>query len=177
MAITKIQLLTKLKISLLCYCLLIGCFSFVNLSAQEIKSNVISSGGKAVVSADIILSYTIGESIATVKTNNLATIIQGFEQPKFDTLSVGINFNELIIPIKIYPNPTYGPVYIDIELQDQIEWMLIVYNIDAKEILATSIFTGLNEISLNQYAAGTYALVFTTKEGEKLSSHLIEKIN
>ncbi|MEZ5024534.1 MAG: T9SS type A sorting domain-containing protein [Chitinophagales bacterium] len=161
----------------MCNCFIFGCLSSTNLLAQEIKSNVISNGGKAVVSTDVILSYTIGEAIAAVKTNSQATLIQGFEQPEFDTLNVGINDNDLIIPIKIYPNPTIGPVYIMVEHPKQIEWMVTVYNIEAQQLLATSIFTGINEIWLNQYPAGAYALVITTKNGTKLNSLLIEKIN
>lgn len=177
MANLNLQIIKKFKITLLCNCFIFGCLSSTNLLAQEIKSNVISNGGKAVVSADVILSYTIGEAIANVKTNSQATLIQGFEQPEFDTLNVGINYNDLIIPIKIYPNPTFGPVHIMVEHPNQVEWMVTVYNIEAKQILATSIYSGMNEISLYQYPAGTYALVITAKNGTKLNSLLIEKIN
>ncbi len=177
MAILNNQIFIKYKITLLCIGLLFGCLSSTNLLAQEIKSRVISNGGKAVISADIKLSYTIGEAIATVATNSQATLIQGFEQPEFDTLTVGINYNELIVPIKVYPNPTNGPLNILVEHPNQVDWMVTVYNIEAKQMFSTSIFSGLNEISLNQYPAGAYAIVITTKKGIKLNSLLIEKIN
>ncbi|MEZ5002174.1 MAG: T9SS type A sorting domain-containing protein [Chitinophagales bacterium] len=169
--------LSKPQFILLCNCLILCCFGIANASAQEINASVISNGGKVVISAEVKLSYTFGEPIASVKTNSEATLIQGFEQPEFDTLSVGVNYNESIIPIKIYPNPTFGQVYISIENSKPLKWSLMVYNIDAKEILTAPISTGLNEISLYQFPAGTYALVFVSEKGERLISHLIEKIN
>jgi hypothetical protein len=177
MAILNHPIIKKIKIALLCNCLLIGCLSSFNLNAQEIKSNVFSNGGKVITSADIILSYTIGEALANVLTNSQSIIIQGFEQPEFDTLTVDVNYNELVIPIKVYPNPTTGPVYIMVENPTQVEWIVMVYNIEAKQILASTIFSGLNEISLEKYPAGAYALVIATKNGIKLSSLIIEKIN
>lgn len=145
--------------------------------AQEINSTVLSSAGKAITSADITLSYTVGESIATVKTNSNGTLIQGFEQPKLDTISVSVAENNLSYPIKIYPNPTIGPVNIEIETTQNIDWVVSIYNIQSKLMASYPIILGHNSISIHQLPTASYILIISNKNGTKLSSHIIEKIN
>lgn len=159
------------------FLLIILCNAQYNLAAQEIQSSVISNCGKAIVSAEIGLSYTVGEAVSYVLSSSNENVIQGFEQPKVDTLSVSVFENNIEIPVKIYPNPTIGPVNIEIESLQNIDWKLSIYNIEGKLMSTYQINSGLNTITLNQYPTANYVLVVSSKNGNQFTSHIIEKIN
>ena len=70
----------------------------------------------------------------------------------------------IVIPIlkmSIFPNPTTGPVTIEIEKRSEDSCTAVVYNIAGTQILSQPIHSTFTCVDLSQYPAGYYILQVT----------------
>lgn len=78
---------------------------FAGLSAQTISSSVISSAGSTQANSQVSASWTLGEPVTGLMTNQGLQLSSGFHsQLNLEVLSV-LEPN-LEVSIKVYPNPT-----------------------------------------------------------------------
>ena len=70
--------------------------------------------------------------------------------------------------LKIYPNPAKEYLYVEI---DDFNWKARIYNLHGYEVLSVEMNT--SKINLSSINQGTYILVLTTSDGEKLTQRFI----
>lgn len=142
------------------------------LKAQAIERQVVASSGTSVVTAQLSLSYTIGETFITtgVGTSNILT--QGFQQ--IELLKSGTNDAKIIGKVQLFPNPTKDILTISVE--DALFESIYVADILGRFVVNVNNTTGSNtfEFDASTLAQGQYFVVF--KNGNNFFSKKFIKL-
>lgn len=135
-------------------------FCFLTCFSQSYSTQVIASSGDEFKSSDILLTWTIGETITETITNNNFTLTQGFNQTKIIITSID-HLPDLKFSISAYPNPTSEFVYLKIESENEniknLQYQVI--NSKGSTILRKLISSNLVEIDFHNFSNGIYLLV------------------
>ena len=138
------------------------CMFYINLNAQKITPEVISSSGDYFKQANGSLSWTIGESMTETYTNgNILT--QGFQQSGILTVSV-FEIEDIGISIEIGPNPTKDFINLYIDNVKDINYQL--YDFNGKIIKQANIYSDKTMISFSEFSSAAYIL--TIKKGNQV---------
>ncbi len=133
---------------------------FLTCFSQSYSTQVIASSGDEYKSPDILLTWTIGETITETITNNNFTLTQGFNQTKIIITSVN-HLPDLKFSISAYPNPTSDFVYLKIEAESEniknLQYQVI--NSKGSTLLRKIISSNLVEIDFHNFSNGIYLLV------------------
>jgi hypothetical protein len=126
---------------------------FCKSRAQE----VISSTGATYSSANLQLSWTVGEPMVETFTAGGAILTQGFHQSKL--VITAIDPIPLAgIELEVYPNPTSGEVNIKVNKGNISKLRFFLYTSQGEQILQQE-FSGQNEpINMQLLAPGYYML-------------------
>ncbi len=140
---------------------LIFALSNLLLTGQvQIERQVIGNAGKHVNTADIQLSFNIGEpQVKTIKGNNI-TLTQGFEQSKMRVL--GIEPLEGKMEITAFPNPSGGHLNLELKTAVPGSYRIEVFDMNGKRALPPQELMIKGKVSrsldLRPLASGTYII-------------------
>ncbi len=144
----------------------------------EAQTQLVSTGGTADVTANGILSWSVGElAIMRTPTAN-GDLAEGFHHA---TLLVEENTTtalaeERLIDLKVFPNPTTSLLYISKpEINEDVQFMM--HNLNGQLMASGKIPAGSLEatIDMQTSAAGTYVLVVSNRANGTSSSFKIIK--
>ncbi|PLW91988.1 MAG: hypothetical protein C0592_13105 [Marinilabiliales bacterium] len=108
--------------------------------------NSINAGGNNVLSSGGSVSYSIGQTVYTFNIGQSGSVAQGVQQPyEISVLTelVGAVDNE----ISIYPNPTNGLIFLNVENPDEQNLVFQLYNMQGELLLENKI--NLNETKIS----------------------------
>lgn len=153
-------------------------FFNLSLKGQTIIRDVQSSAGISNTSGTIILSSTIGEPMDITLTDGNEWLIQGFEQPLYDTSVATFTIENKSIKISIYPNPTSGPLQINLDSQlDNLRLSLDIFNIAGQSMMYETMLNQFHTIDMSHLPAATYLLRIRNPKGEIIQTFKIQKIH
>ena len=145
------------------YIILLLVFFF---SGSAYSQTVISSAGKTSSSANIIVSWTVGETLVTTLGNANNNLTQGFHQPLLvDVLPTSLE-DDMVLDMVAYPNPTYDKVFFKggdpngtyhIRLVDKLGRVL-----DQKSVPAAKL-----EVEMGRYTNGSYLIEVVEDRSER----------
>lgn len=147
-----------LLIFTICLCL----FSLVN--AQSIEQQTLSSIGISQDNTEL----TVGEAI--IYGNQSLT--QGFHQGKL--VITHLTGPENPPEVKIFPNPTFGILYIDTQAIESVD--IRIFDSMGKNQYLNRTINGFNRIDIQSFPAGNFILILSDKKGI-IQSYLIQKTN
>ena len=128
--------------------------SIIILNAQIQNSDLISTSGDYFVSANISMSWSLGElEIETFSTSSVI-LTQGFQQPIFNITSIKNNSLITDLNIEVYPNPVSN--YLTIK---NLTYRL--YDIYGKMVISQESNTNdgmYTKINLSDLAQGNYLI-------------------
>lgn len=139
----------KYYLFILCLC----CVS--NLLAQ--RSTTVS--GATVSNSNGTLSYSIGESFTTFKTNDTYSVNSGVVQTYFiaETLSTPES-DAVMLTWKAYPNPTTDVLVLSAPIEKASNYTYELYSIDGKAITKGRLESDQTNVSMQAFKSGTYIL-------------------
>ncbi len=148
----------KTKLITLSIMLLIAC----TCTGQSIARQVISTAGDYASTADVSISWTIGEPVTETFTSDNYILLQGFQQGD-DYIITPPEGNEnglQDIQFQIYPNPTEDLLIIELKDRPKERFTVKLFSISGKLILTRPIkpYSTLNYINLSSIQSGTYIL-------------------
>jgi hypothetical protein len=138
--------------------LLLILFLFINTAicfSQSLSNEVIASTGNYATSASGSLSQTSGEAVVATLQDGQSMLTQGFQQPF--TLTVGIQNQDEMGAIKVYPNPVTDLLNIDLSE----EWSgstIQLFDATAKLVFSSKNNAGLCKLQFAGLANGHYEL-------------------
>lgn len=148
--------------------------------AQQLTPSVISAGGKQVATGNVFYSYTIGELVTPLASNNVV-LTQGFEQPAEISIEENLaDTTETNFILKAYPNPTNSFVNINITSQYEIlDIKTQTFDITGKQIyLSSEIYRsenyGIAKLDFSNLQIGQYFVKIIINQ-EKIFSYKIIK--
>jgi hypothetical protein len=156
------------------------CLSAVFLKAQSLSPQVIASAGAYFDNGTVSLSWTLGEPVIETHTSVNVILTQGFQQP--DLLPVGIkNVSMEDLFIKMYPNPTFNIVKLDLKYSNTSTIDLQLVNALGQIIKTDKINVEKNkqnnfQFDLSELASGVYQVRLTDK-GKLLNTYKIQKFD
>lgn len=147
------------------YSLLICILTLHTLSAQEATTSTSGSGQ----AGNIILDWSLGEmTLVSTVSNSGLTFTQGLLQGTRIAVPVhnGIRNGELLV----FPNPTAGPLTIQIAFWEPGQLSLIMYDASGRLLVQSKETVGsfsTRTMDLSRYAGGIYLLhaVFAPTNG------------
>ncbi len=104
-------------------------------------------------------------------------IVLGLRSAQEEDTSIEAVYSEVLqkIEIRIYPNPTEGLLKVDIQnLPEKQTASIHVYNLSGRLLLTKKGISGITDIDLSEYPAGTYLLKIIAGE-EQTEWKIIKK--
>jgi len=142
---------------------------------QVITPEVMASAGDSYSTAQVSLSWTMGEPVTATANANNYYLTAGFQQP---TNIVVTQLNNPAAPnntVSVYPNPAKSSVYInrdgDIPLQIQL------MDMNGKLIVNELLSSNENQLDMSTLAGGMYLLKVYNTQNQLIQSLKIEKTN
>jgi len=160
---------------------------------QENDHYVVAAQGDYFSNENIQISWTLGEVFTESALQTKADLTQGFHQSLLlESLLTQESFesdeeineeNDIFgssqsknSSFNVFPNPSSGIYYIDLE--DQFDFMITmdVFDVSGKLVNSQTINQKLSELDLSTFARGLYTLVlWNTEKGQIGASRLIKQ--
>lgn len=126
------------------------------------------------------LSYTVGEMVIKTGTSLSGTFVltQGFQQPNLRT--VGIDDLEIELGYHVYPNPTTGPLMIELNSSQPLILYLAIYDLIGQQTLiprqeARLMGKFTTQMDLSSLSDGVYLLAIINEKKRIIRTLRIEK--
>lgn len=142
-------------------CLLFFCSGLIISHAQQ---GTMATGGDQSGGGGSV-AYTVGQIVYTTVSAN-GSVAQGVQQPYEISVVTGTNESGNEITINSYPNPTDD--YVSLKIEDYASEKLVytLYDLNGKILVSREINSAQINISMCDYAAGTYYLKVTRNNEE-----------
>ena len=146
--------------------------------SQSLTPTVIASAGSYYESANLRLSYTLGEiAVSTLSTTNLI-LTQGFQQPTLIISSVN-DPDEFDWSIIAYPNPVSDYLNVSFNFMDKQDIIIELSDITGKKVLFER-YDGMigkeeKSVSFSNLKSGIYILNIYNTERTFLKTVKIQK--
>lgn len=149
-------------------------FSFMEIFAQSLSPELISSSGDSFSNATYQLDWSVGEVLTTTHVSGNIIITQGFHQNNYVITTV--ESFETQIDMIIYPNPTTNFINLQIEneLYEKMQYQLT--DITGKILQIRQIVNMTEQIDFSIYSNGIY-LLSVFQNNQIIKSFKIQKIN
>ena len=152
------------KLSVILLFLSIG--TNISFYAQSITQDVIGNGGGTYVQSSGSMQYNIGEPmIETYKEPNNPQMYLGFEQGSYSI--VGVEENKLIpnLEMVLYPNPSNGQFYLQVDREDLQNFKLTVNDQLGKLITEKNQLEAITTtLDIRTFERGIYYVVVTNSK-------------
>jgi len=146
------------------------CIGSLSINAQTLDRSVVAAAGQTLSGPSYSLQFTLGEPMTQTFVNG-EELSQGFQQEWLVVTAVDDPEAESL-EASVYPNPTFG--LFNIECEDALQ--VSVFDAMGKSILSKNLASGKNEMDIAQLATGFYVLVLQTKEGKKVKTFKLQKV-
>jgi len=144
--------------------ILFALFLFWGLAGAIGQSNTLPSGGEATGSGGT-LSFSIGQVDYIQAEGSGGTASQGVQQP-FEIFVLGIDTHpEILLDIKVFPNPTISNVTLRIGNFEGGELSYQLYDIHGRLLTGQSLQTDTTNIPMEDLASAVYLLQVIDKSG------------
>jgi hypothetical protein len=144
--------------------ILFALFLFWGLAGAIGQSNTLPSGGEATGSGGS-LSYSVGQIDYIQAEGSGGTANQGVQQP-FEIFVLGIDDHpEILLDIKVYPNPTVSNVMLRIGNFGSTELSYQLYDIHGRLLIGKSLQTDTTRIPMENLASAVYLLQVMDRSG------------
>jgi len=150
----------------------------VEISAQKIYPQILSSSGSSYQTNTMTIDWTLGELSITTITGPSSMITQGFHQPKYIITAVDV-LSETAGKILVYPNPTSDEVNMKMTFDKTLSVRVRLVDSEGR-LLWYEKYTGQNMIErafFGNLPNGNYFLNFTTDGNISKQTFKIQKIN
>ena len=156
--------------------------AFIPLKAQVIESEVVASGGESIEvwSSDLLLSWTIGESVVESYSDGSILLVQGYHQPTMK-IAPSVTVSEFKDIISVYPNPATDFIVISLKENTAVDPILKV-KIQLQDLGGRLVYqaesTGReHRIDVQLLANGMYILrLMNAEDNSLIGSYTIEKL-
>lgn len=139
--------------------------------AQSLPKVVLSAAGQHIVSNNLQLSFTVGQSVVGVMRNSSSQISNGYHSG-LDLSILKISNNTNLFKLTIYPNPTSGLVHIFQENNHRLE--VYLYDLYGKNQIHTLIDSG-TAIDIGAFSSGIYTAKIIDFETNEIELYKIIK--
>lgn len=128
---------------------------------QDIPMQVVASAGGYYSSANLSVSWTVGEPVISTLTSANVILTQGFQQGNLFGTGIPINPNLNSFSLKMFPNPAINKVYFDVNnLKVKGAFIVAVYDITGRSIITQNLGQYDNqeqmELSVSFLKSGLY---------------------
>ena len=150
------------------------------LCAQSTERQVVATTGASVSSANLRVSYTVGQTVTVTANSGNIIVTQGFQQPD-EELTVGVDESESDLSINVYPNPVSDNLVLEMNATHEHTVNTTVYDMLGKHTgiaVSNMKVNGILKQRLNVSAlsAGSYIISFTDAKNT-LGTVRIQKVN
>lgn len=147
------------------------------LWAQSLERSVVASAGASVQAGNIVLDYTVGETVVATIGNGNLVLTQGFHQGELMTTDLrGLPAQAAY---KVFPNPTGDELWMTME-GPELDYRVAIFNNAGqpvqgaeRQVKASGFWQGQFDVS--KLASGAYFVVILDSRGEWLKSHKVIK--
>jgi len=144
--------------------ILFALFLFWGLAGAFGQNNTLSSGGEAIGGGGAV-SYSIGQVDYIQAEGSGGTASQGVQQP-FEIFVLGIdNHPEILLDIKVFPNPTISNVTLRIGNFEGGDISYQLYDIHGRLLTGQSLQSDTTHIPMENLASAVYLLQVIDKSG------------
>ncbi|MES2764810.1 MAG: T9SS type A sorting domain-containing protein [Bacteroidota bacterium] len=166
---------------LLCLFTVIWCSPCI-VTGQSIETEIIASSGENVEvwSSDLLLSWTIGESVVESYTDGSILLVQGYHQPamKITPLIAVSGFKDII---SVYPNPATDFIVISLKknaAEHPIEKVkILLQDLGGRLVHQAEFASREHRIDVQLLANGMYILrLMNAEDNSFIGSYTIEKL-
>ena len=150
----------------------------VEISAQKIYPQILSSSGNSYQTNTMTIEWTLGELAITTINGPTSMITQGFHQPRY-TITAIDELSQAIGKISVYPNPTSDEVHMTMTF-DKIMSVQVRLTDSNGRLLWNKKYVGQNmdeSTSFRNLPNGNYFLSFSVKGKNFSQTFKIQKIN
>lgn len=141
------------------------------IGAQSIDREVVATQGDQQEAGALILSWTLGETLAGPLRQNGVILHQGFQQGAIRMEPTAVEDLRRRFQIRLYPNPTASVIYLDREAPvTPNDWHIQVFSAEGRRVDAARIWpSGMSTVSLqlSELPAGPYFLQLRGEATEK----------
>jgi len=139
-------------------------FLFWGLAGAIGQNNTLSSGGEA-TGSEGMLSYSVGQMAYIQAEGSGGTANQGVQQP-FEFYVLGVDeYPEILLDIKVFPNPTISNVTLRVGNFEGSELSYQLYDIHGRLLTGQSLQTDTTQIPMEDLAAAVYLLQIMNQSG------------
>ncbi len=138
--------------------------------AQNWQKQVLASGGAQMAGGGYSMHFTLGEIVVATFDNGM-TLHQGFQQGDLILTAVENPYAE-DVNLAIYPNPTYGLIYLQSEKPVRVK----VTDIAGHPLFELNNVLNGHEIDLHHLASGVYFIVLHTGDENQMKTYQIHLI-
>lgn len=151
----------------------------------ELAREVIGTLGGSETVNNLSLGYTAGETaVTTLKTNIVSgtlTLTQGFEQSD-DNMVSNDDPLEVQLDYRLFPNPVAEVLHVSLTTDRPVEWMLAIYDLRGRRTSVPPVPARIHgtfetQFDLSQLPEGHYLLGISNRQGDRLQSFKIRKLN
>ncbi|KAA3622826.1 MAG: T9SS C-terminal target domain-containing protein [Bacteroidetes bacterium] len=151
----------------------------LNLNAQSIERQLISSTGHLSQTEHLTVSATAGETVIQTATIEEIILTQGFQQPNENDF-VGIwEINDIQIEISIAPNPVTSCIYLTMIADAPMDIKCSVFRMDGTMVMPLKRWEVLGEsiqkIDFTPLPAGSYLISLSSPGHKKVQTYKIIK--
>lgn len=141
----------------------------------EIKKSSISSGGGSVTTGTTTIIYAIGEVAVQETKQESIQLSEGFVGLDM-AVKNALSLNEYgkLYNIKAYPNPVKD--ILNIELPDENDFDLYLYNITGEVVLKKKAVDKPAQINVSELTPGIYLLSIIDRKNHKFKNIKIQKL-
>lgn len=142
------------------------------------RSVIASAGAKLSNTTGLSTTWTAGESIIGKGSDGTIILTQGFQQTNQTNLS--IEDFQANLSLSVYPNPTKGEVFIDVDASKAMTLHYTLYDLMGRKIALPNNTQQVDgraqkRLDLTHLAEATYLLVITDQSSRPLASIRILK--
>lgn len=130
-------------------------FLFVLSVSAWAQEAVVPAGGNAIGSGGS-LSYSVGQLVYTVISDQNNSIVQGVQQPYEISVVISVPEVQLMNNVSLYPNPTVNEVVLSLNFSEGLYYRII--DIKGAFMESRMIMADQTIIDMSRYSASTYLL-------------------
>lgn len=130
-------------------------FLFVLSVSAFAQEAVVPAGGNATGSGGSV-SYSVGQIVYTVISDQNNSIVQGVQQPYEISVVIGVPEVQMMENVLLFPNPTVNEVVLSLNFSEGLHYRIV----DMKGALMESriILADRTIIDMSRYSSSTYLL-------------------
>jgi hypothetical protein len=150
-------------------------FLLLLILSQQIyaQQSINTSGGDASGIGGSI-AFSIGQVVYTTNNSNTGIVAQGV-QHAYEIFAVSTEDVISMINCKVYPNPTFGDITLEITDEISSNLRLQVFDLQGKLLFASPVVSSHTRLPLNLLPASTYLVRVSNEEQRQVSTFKIIK--